>query len=109
MLASGLLREVFAVEAPERSRNDAGESVETWEELARVYGSYEAISYQEQARRGQIGGGIQATVRIRWAAGITGDQRLRWVSRGDRLLYISAIVERGNRHELELTVEEQAS
>jgi hypothetical protein len=35
--------------------------------------------------------------------------RLRWVSRNDRILYISAVVEQGNREDLELTVEEQAA
>jgi hypothetical protein len=35
--------------------------------------------------------------------------RLRWQSRGNRLLYISAVVERGNREELEITVEEQVA
>lgn len=108
-LPSGLLSEVFVVERPVRSRNEAGESVETWETVRQVYGSYEATSYFEQARRGQIGGGISATVRIRYVDGLAGDMRLRWPARGDRLLYISSIVERGRRHELELTVEETAS
>lgn len=107
--AAGTYREVFAVEAPTRSRNAAGGTVETWSEVARIYGSYEAVSYSEQSRRGQIGGGISATVYTRWRDGITGDMRLRWISRQDRLLYISAIVEQGNREDLELTVEEQAS
>jgi hypothetical protein len=35
--------------------------------------------------------------------------RLRWISRNGRLLYISSVVEQGNREDLELTVEEQAS
>lgn len=108
-LPSGLLSELFVVEKPTRSRNEAGEAIETWETVRSVYGSYEAISYLEQARRGQIGGGIQATVRIRYVDGLAGDMRLRWPARGNRLLYISAIVEQGRRQEQELTVEEQAS
>ena len=107
--AAGTYREVFAVEAPTRTRNAAGGSVETWGEVARIYGSYEATSYSEQSRRGQIGGGISATVYTRYRSDITGEMRLRWVSRDDRLLYISAVVEQGNREDLELTVEEQAS
>lgn len=106
---AGGYREVFAVERPVRTRNAAGGTVETWEEFARIYGSYEATSYQEQARRGQIGGGIQATVYTRYRDDLAGDQRLRWISRGGRLLYVSAIVEQGNREDLELTVEEQAT
>jgi hypothetical protein len=35
--------------------------------------------------------------------------RLRWASRGDRLLYVSAVVERAGRTELEITVEEQVA
>jgi SPP1 family predicted phage head-tail adaptor len=107
--AAGTYREVFAVEAPTRTRNAAGGTVETWSEVCRVYGSYEAISYSEQARRGQIGGGLSATVYTRYRNDITGEMRLRWVSRNDRILYISAVVEQGNREDLELTVEEQAA
>lgn len=107
--AAGAYREVFAVEAPTRTRNAAGGTVETWSEVCRVYGSYQAITYSEQARRGQIGGGIQATVYTRYRDDITGEQRLRWISRDNRLLYISAVVEQGHREDLELTVEEQAS
>lgn len=106
---AGKYREVFAVESPTRTRNAAGGTVESWSEVARIYGSYEAITYQEQARRGQIGGGIQATVYTRYRDDIAGDMRLRWVSRNNRILYISSIVEQGVREDLELTVEEQAS
>ena len=35
--------------------------------------------------------------------------RLRWSSRSDRLLYVSSVVERANRTELEITVEEQVA
>jgi len=107
--AAGTYREIFAVEAPARSRNAAGGTVETWSEVCRVYGSYQAISYSEQARRGQIGGGLSATVYVRYRDVITGEMRLRWLSRNNRLLYISSVVEQGNREDLELTVEEQAS
>lgn len=107
--AAGTYRDVFVVEAPTRTRNAAGGTVETWSEVARIYGSYEAVSYSEQSRRGQIGGGISATVYTRWRDDITGEMRLRWPARGDRLLYVSSIIEQGNREDLELTVEEQAS
>ena len=107
--AAGAYREIFAIERPTRSRNAAGGTVETWSEVALVYGSYQAITYSEQARRGQIGGGLQATVFTRYRDDVTGDMRLRWVSRNGRLLYISSVVEQGNREDLELTVEEQMS
>lgn len=108
-LPSGQLREVFAIESPVETRNAVGESVQTWQEEGRRYGSYEAISYSEQTRRDQIGGTVSATVRIRYFPGLTGQHRLRWVSRGDRYLYISSVIERGHREEHELGVEEQAT
>ena len=101
--AAGSYREVFAIESPTRTRNDAGGIVETWSEVARIYGSYEATSYVEEGRRGQI----TATVYTRYRSDLTGEMRLRWVSREDRILYISSVVEQGNREDLELTVEER--
>lgn len=109
MQAAGRYREVFVLERPVRSRNAAGGTVETWEAVAKFYGSYQATTYSEQARRGQVGGGISATVYTRYRDDLAGDMRLRWPARGDRLLYISAVVEQGHRHDLELTVEEQAA
>lgn len=109
MLPAGILRETFVIESPSESRNSIGESVQTWSTFAKVRGSYEATSYSEQSRRGQIGGSVSATVRIRHVDGVTGAMRLRWASRSDRILYISGVVERGHREELELSVEEQAT
>lgn len=109
MLPAGILRETYAIEQPTEERNELGESVQTWSTLATVRGSYEATSYFEQSRRGQIGGTVSALVRMRYVPGVTGAMRLRWVSRGDRLLYISSVVEKGYRDELEVSVEEQAT
>lgn len=109
MLPSGILTEVFAIERPSITRNAAGESVTTWERLRTVFGSYEALSYNEQARRGQIGGSVQATVRTHYVDGVLGSMRLVWLSRSNRILMISGVVEKGRREELELAVEEQAA
>ena len=106
---AGRYREVFVVERPVRTRNEAGGTVETWQEFATIFGSYEQTSYSQQARNGQINSGLSATVYTRYRDGITGDMRLRWLARGGRLLYISAVVEQGNREDIELTVEEQAA
>lgn len=108
-LPAGILTELYALERPVATRNTAGESVTTWQPVRQLYGSYEASSFSEQARLGQIGGNIQAIVRIRYASDVKSDMRLRWLSRGGRVLMIASVVERGRRDELELTVEEQAS
>lgn len=108
-IPAGQLRETFAIEEPSETRNEFGESIQEWTEVGRRRGSYEAFSYFEQERRGQIGGAISATVMIYAFPGLTGRHRLRWVSRGDRILYISSVIERGVRDHQELTVEEQAT
>jgi head-tail adaptor len=108
-LPAGILREKFAIETPVETRNAVGESIIAWQEVGTRLGSYEANAYIELDRRGQVGGSVSATVRMRYFPGLTGKHRLRWVSRDNRLLYISSVVERGNREEHELTVEEQAT
>ena len=108
-IPAGLLRERFAIEEPTETRNEMGESVQEWSEVGQRMGSYEAISYVEQERRSQVGGSVSATVRIHYFPGLTGRHRLRWISRGDRYLYVSSVVERGFQDEHELTVEELAT
>ena len=106
MLPAGLLRETFEIQSPTDVRNDLGERVPTWTTIGKVRGSYEAISYNEQIRRNQIGGNVSATVRIRYFRGLAGNMRLKWISRDNRILSISGIVEKNNREEHELAVEE---
>lgn len=109
VLASGRLREWFAIESPTETRNEVGELVQTWAEVARVFGSYDALSYVELTRRGQIGGNTSGTVMIRYYPGLQANWRLRWLSRGGRVLYISGVVEQGFREAMELTVEEASA
>lgn len=106
---AGLLRETVRVEYPQETRNSLGESVQTWHPFANVRAYVEPLSYSEQSRRQQIGGTASHLVRIRHLAGLTGQMRLVWTSRDNRVLYISSVVERGHRDEHELTCEEQAS
>lgn len=109
MLPSGILTEIYVIEQPVATRNASGESVTTWERVGDVYGSYEALSFNEAQRLSSIGGNISARVRIRYRPGITSAMRLRWASRGDRILWIAGVVERGRSEELDLAVEEKAS
>lgn len=108
-LPAGIMRELFAIEQATETRNAVGETVQTWAEAGRRWGSYEAISYSEQARRDQVGGSVSAVVRMRFFDGLTGNHRLRWLSRGGKILTISGVIERGHREEHELAVEEQAT
>jgi head-tail adaptor len=109
MIPGELLRELYAIESPTDTRNEFGEVVQTWTEVGRRRGSYEANSFSEVEQRGQVDRTISATVRIYHFPGLTGRHRLRWISRDNRILYLSSVVERGaNRIEQELTVEESA-
>lgn len=109
MLPAGSLREKVTIESPVETRNDFGESVQAWEEFATRYASVEPVGYFEQNRRQQLGGTVSHVVRMRYTPGLTGAMRLRWDSRGGRILYISSVVERGYREEHELQCDEVAS
>lgn len=105
-LPAGILRETYEIQSPTDTRNELGERVATWSTIATVRGSYEASSYAESIRRNQVGGNVTATVRMRYFPGLAGNMRLRWKSRGGRILAIAGIVEKNNREEHELQVEE---
>jgi SPP1 family predicted phage head-tail adaptor len=107
-LAAGSLRETVTVQVPSETRNDMGESEQTWSTFAVRRAAVQAMSFVEQERRGQIGGATSYMVRIRYLEGITSAMRLRWDSRDGRILYVSSVVEKGHREEHELTCEEQA-
>ena len=102
-------REAGVIEYPAETRNALGETIQTWATFARCRASVREASYSEQQRRQQVGGTISHTVLLRYVSGVTGKMRFRWTSRDDRLLYISSVVEKGFRDELELGCEEQAT
>ena len=109
-ISAGKLREMVVVETPTEVRNALGESEQTWSTFAAARpASVEALSYNEQEQRGQIGGATSYRVELRYLAGLTGKMRLRWSSRDDRILYISGVIETGRREGLELDCQEQAS
>jgi len=108
-LPSGTLREVVIVEAARQARNEVGEAVQTmWVEHTRRRASIESVGYSEQQINRQTGGSVSHVVRMRYVPGLVGGMRLRWESRGNRLLYVSSVVERGHREEHEVYAEERA-
>lgn len=108
-IPAGILRETVVIESQSETRNSLGESTSTWSEFAKRRASVESISYSEQERAKQVGGAVSWTVRCRWVDGVLGNMRVRWASRGGKLLYISSVVERGVRDELELLCSERAT
>jgi head-tail adaptor len=108
-LPSGILREVVVIEAAQQVRNELGESVQAnWREFTRRRASVEDVGYTEAQVNRQTGGSVSHVVRMRFVPGLVGGMRLRWESRGNRLLYVSSVVERGHREEHEVYAEERA-
>ena len=107
-ISAGKLRELLVIESPTEARNALGETTQTWSEFARRRCSVDTVSYSEQSRRGQIGGSTSYQVNLRYLEGLTGSMRLVWPARGGLTLYISSVVEKGNREEHELTCEAAA-
>ena len=107
-ISAGKLRELLVIETPTEARNALGETTQTWSEFARRRASVATVSYSEQSRRGQIGGSTSYQVNLRYLEGLTGSMRLIWPARGGLTLYISSVVEKGNREEHELTCEAAA-
>jgi SPP1 family predicted phage head-tail adaptor len=108
MIAAGALREVLIIEVPHQERNEVGEEVQThWVEMARRRASVEQVSASEQQQLGQTGSTRTFTVRMRYCDGIREGCRLRWVTRENRLLYVSSVVERGRMEEHEIYAEER--
>lgn len=108
-IPAGLLRESIVIEQQTETRNSFGEVTSTWSTFAARRAAVQSISYSEQQRRKQVGGTGTFTIRCRYVAGVTGKMRVKWTSRSNRLLYISAVVEVGHLDEHELTCEEQAT
>lgn len=108
-MQAGILRESIVIEQQSETRNSLGEATATWSTFATRRAAVESLSYSEQERAKQVGGSASWTVRCRWVDGIAGNMRVRWASRGGKLLYIASIVERGVRDELELICNERAT
>jgi SPP1 family predicted phage head-tail adaptor len=109
MLPAGTLRETVTIQTPVETRNSLGETTESWQTFTTRRASVQSISYSEEERRKQIGGIGAFIVNMRYVPGITGKMRIRWDSRGGRVLYISSVVEHGNLEWHELTCDEKAT
>ena len=107
MLPASLLREVVVVETPLERRNDLGEVVFVeWRPVATRRASVESTAYAEELKVRRSAATATWAVRMRYMEGLRSDMRLRWQSRGNRILSIASIVERGHREEHEIEAEE---
>lgn len=108
MVPAGILRESVVIESPVEIRNELGEATQEWVEFARRRASVEQNGYAESTRMNQVGGSASFTVRMRYLPGMSAAMRIRWVSRANRILYITSLVELDRMTEHELQAEERA-
>lgn len=108
-LPAGVLMETVVIESPAESRNSLGETLQTWSTFATRRAQVVADSYSEAQLRGQVIGTSSFTVRMRYVEGLTGKMRLRWQSRGNRILYVAGVTEVNNREEHRLSCEEKVT
>jgi head-tail adaptor len=99
-MISGSLREVVVVEEPVEVANDLGEKELLWRSFRGATGdTYRAAVRQtsgaESSQRGGVATYAAFEVRTRPIPGLANTMRLRWKSRGDRVLYVQSIVEEG--------------
>lgn len=99
---AGRLRESVTIQAPNEVQNSFGESEQTWITHTLRRCSIESVSSNEALKHQETTGSVTHKVRMRYVPGLTGAMRIKWDSRGDRILEISQMMERNNREEHEL-------
>lgn len=99
MIDPGRLRERVTVQSATETRNNLGESVQTWSTFAERWASVEGLSGREVLLSGQQQTEVTHRVRMRYVEGMTQRMRLFW--RG-RVLEITSLLEHNNRTEHEL-------
>lgn len=108
MLPAGILRELVVIEVARQERNEVGEAVQTrWDEIGRRRAAIEQSAGGEAQQMHQTAGTKSWFVRMRYCEPLASGMRLRWASRNDRILYVSSVIERGNREEHEVYAEER--
>lgn len=107
-MQAGLMREVVVIEEPEETQNELGEMVIVWKPWRRRRAHIENIGYYESIRADQTGGSVSHTATMYYTEGLKASMRFRWESREDRILYITSIVEQGNRQGHQVSLEERA-
>lgn len=108
MVPSGLLREVVVIEEAVTTRNDVGEMVQSqWREVCRRRAAISQQSGDESQQMHQANATATYEVRMHYTPQVRTGMRLRWESRQDRLLYVSSVLEVGNRAEHRLYAEER--
>jgi len=91
--AAGRKVHTIRFERPVETRNSVGEIVQSsWTTIARRRCSCEQVSYAETQETGQTIGQASYEIVCQSVAGLDGNVRIIWESRGNRVLYPSSVV-----------------
>ena len=101
-IPAGILRESVTIQTPTEAQNSFGESEQTWITHTLRRCSVDSVSSSEAIKAQQAAGTATHKVRMRYVNGLTAAMRIKWDSRGDRILEILQMMERNNREEHEL-------
>jgi SPP1 family predicted phage head-tail adaptor len=91
----GKLRHRIVIQTANVTRNDRGAEILTWATAATVWADIRTVGGQEQVIANQLETAtLLHTITIRYRAGLSPKQRVKW---GSRYFAIEAIIERDNR------------
>ena len=95
MPAAGPLRQRLTLQQATSTPNSFNEMVESWTDVATVYGAVEPLRGQEFFAAEQVQSEISVRVRIRYRIGVAPTMRWKF---GTRYLYINAVIDVNERH-----------
>lgn len=77
-------------------RDEWGQPVDTWQDVATVWASVEPLRGQEYFAAQQVSAAVTARIRIRYRPGIRPDMRVLY---GERIYNITSVIDPEERHE----------
>lgn len=100
----GDLRHRVTLQTLTRTDDEGGGYTEAWANAATVWAAVEPLEGYERLRAMQVSPTLSHRIRMRYRAGVTSAQRIRYAGRA---FGISAVIDPGERHrELHLLCEE---
>jgi SPP1 family predicted phage head-tail adaptor len=99
-MRAGKLRNRIELQRVTRGKNRLGESIDDWKTFSIVYASIDPIAGSEPFIGGQTRADVTHKVTVRWVAGLTAKDRIKY---GSRIFDIDAVLNPEERNE-ELTL-----
>ena len=75
-LRSGSLTTPLTIQSPSTEKDELGQPIEGWTDVAMVWGDIRHLSGSEAIKAGAVASSVNASIRIRWRTGIDASMRL---------------------------------